>query len=79
MLANLESQITLVEQVMAPTTVGIYVYDQAEVLDFSGPYEVIATADRFCSADQALSVFLIAEDDAVVTAPQMQFAWTENA
>ncbi|EKF73195.1 AraC family transcriptional regulator [Alcanivorax hongdengensis A-11-3] len=28
--------------------IGIVIYDQAEVLDFSGPYEVLATAARLC-------------------------------
>jgi transcriptional regulator GlxA family with amidase domain len=29
-----------------PTSVGIYVYPEAEVLDFAGPYEVFTTAAR---------------------------------
>lgn len=29
-----------------PVQVGIYIYDEAEVLDFSGPYEVFTTACR---------------------------------
>jgi len=28
--------------------IGIYIYNQAEVLDFSGPFEVFATASRIC-------------------------------
>lgn len=31
---------------MADFTVGIFVYDQVEVLDFAGPYEVFTTAAR---------------------------------
>lgn len=27
--------------------IGIYIYDEAEVLDFSGPFEVFSTANRF--------------------------------
>ncbi len=27
--------------------VGIYIYDEAEVLDFSGPFEVFSVASRF--------------------------------
>lgn len=30
--------------------IGIYVYDQAEVLDFSGPFEVFSTASRWSVA-----------------------------
>ncbi len=30
--------------------IGIYIYDQAEVLDFAGPFEVFATASRICSS-----------------------------
>ena len=26
--------------------IGIYIYDQAEVLDFSGPFEVFSVANR---------------------------------
>ena len=26
--------------------IGIYIYDNAEVLDFSGPFEVLSTAKR---------------------------------
>ncbi|MFT4610075.1 MAG: putative intracellular protease/amidase [Cellvibrionaceae bacterium] len=26
--------------------IGIYIYDNAEVLDFSGPFEVLSTASR---------------------------------
>ena len=48
--------------------VGIYIYDQAEVLDFSGPYEVISTASRVCTGDLPLTVFLVAESTDIVTA-----------
>jgi len=27
--------------------IGIYIYDEAEVLDFAGPFEVFSTANRF--------------------------------
>lgn len=40
--------------------IGIYIYDNAEVLDFSGPYEVFTTANRVCSPSP-FNVFLIAE------------------
>lgn len=41
--------------------IGIYIYDNAEVLDFSGPFEVFATAGRLVSEKPALNVFLVAE------------------
>lgn len=41
--------------------VGIFIYDNAEVLDFSGPFEVFSTASRLSSPQGAFNVFLIAE------------------
>ena len=41
--------------------VGIYIYDQAEVLDFSGPFEVFATASRVCPTSDPFQVFLVGE------------------
>ena len=46
--------------------VGIYIYDNAEVLDFSGPFEVLSTAKRL--ADNNWNVFLVAESLTVVQA-----------
>lgn len=46
----------------------IYVYDDAEVLDFSGPFEVFATAARIMPADRSINVFLIGETGRPVTA-----------
>ncbi len=43
--------------------IGIYIYDQAEVLDFSGPFEVFTTASRVSGEEAPFSVFLIAEQD----------------
>jgi len=40
--------------------IGIYIYDQAEVLDFSGPFEVFSTAKRLGANE--LNVFFIAEE-----------------
>lgn len=51
-----------------PLNVGIYVYDQAEVLDFSGPFEVFSTASRICSLGEPFNVFLISEKGDVVAA-----------
>jgi len=53
--------------------VGIYIYNEAEVLDFSGPFEVFTTAARVRSRQQPNSpklfeVFLIAEQPGLVTA-----------
>lgn len=46
--------------------IGIYIYDNAEVLDFSGPFEVFSTAKRLSDADW--NVFLIAETPSLVNA-----------
>lgn len=46
--------------------IGIYIYDQAEVLDFSGPFEVFSTAKRLSGLDW--NVLLIAESEKPVTA-----------
>jgi transcriptional regulator GlxA family with amidase domain len=48
--------------------VGIYFYDNAEVLDFAGPFEVFSTAARLCGDKPPFHVFLIAETSAPVTA-----------
>lgn len=45
----------------ARVNVGIYIYDQAEVLDFSGPFEVFSTASRVCKNDNPFNVFMISE------------------
>lgn len=41
--------------------VGIYIYDNAEVLDFSGPYEVFSTASRVSTGTGGIETFLVAE------------------
>ncbi|HFD4055668.1 DJ-1/PfpI family protein [Vibrio parahaemolyticus] len=46
--------------------IGIYIYNQAEVLDFSGPFEVFSTAKRL-GAD-SLNVFLVSESSKPVVA-----------
>ncbi len=49
--------------------VGILVYTDAEVLDFSGPFEVFSTAARLQSSDATpLEVILIAENQQPVNA-----------
>jgi transcriptional regulator GlxA family with amidase domain len=48
--------------------IGIYIYDNAEVLDFSGPFEVFSTASRLADSNEAFEVFFIAEQKAPVIA-----------
>ncbi len=48
--------------------VGIYLYDEAEVLDFSGPFEVFATASRLWGADGCFHTFLVGETGGPVVA-----------
>lgn len=53
--------------------VGIYIYPEAEVLDFSGPYEVFSTASRVAgrrtpAAPPPFEVMLIAESPGLVRA-----------
>lgn len=48
--------------------VGIYIYDQAEVLDFSGPFEVFTTASRVCPDAEPFTVFLVGETSGVIHA-----------
>lgn len=48
--------------------VAIFIYDDAEVMDFSGPFEVFTTAKRLSKGDSIGEVFLIAEQDRSVIA-----------
>ena len=53
--------------------IGIYIYDETEVLDFTGPYEVFTTAARVRmrqepESQKLFDVFLIAEKAGLVTA-----------
>lgn len=48
--------------------IGIYIYENAEVLDFSGPFEVFSTANRFSATEEFFKVFMVAEDMAPVSA-----------
>ncbi|REL36082.1 DJ-1/PfpI family protein [Thalassotalea euphylliae] len=47
--------------------IGIYIYDNAEVLDFTGPFEVFTTAERI-SDKPVFNTFLISEQGGLVTA-----------
>lgn len=46
--------------------IGIYIYDNAEVLDFAGPYEVFSTAKRL--AEPEWHIFFVSENDELVNA-----------
>lgn len=48
--------------------IGIYIYENAEVLDFSGPFEVFSTANRLASAGEPFNVFLVAENSTPIAA-----------
>lgn len=48
--------------------IGIYIYDQAEVLDFAGPFEVFSTASRLSESSSLFNVFLVGEKKEPVTA-----------
>lgn len=48
--------------------IGIYIYDNAEVLDFSGPFEVFSTANRFLTGDRQHKVSLLAQKASLVHA-----------
>lgn len=48
--------------------VGIYIYDNAEVLDFSGPFEVFSTAARVSGEPDLFKVGLISELGSTVVA-----------
>lgn len=47
--------------------IGIFIYDDAEVLDFSGPFEVFSTANRLVEGE-VFNVFLISEKSQPVNA-----------
>jgi len=46
--------------------IGIYIYENAEVLDFSGPFEVLSTANRL--ANKNWNIFLVGETASVIKA-----------
>ncbi|XOB63121.1 DJ-1/PfpI family protein [Campylobacterota bacterium DY0563] len=48
--------------------IGIYIYDDAEVLDFSGPYEVFSVANRFLDEEKKHKLFFINEEGKTITA-----------
>ena len=46
--------------------IGIYIYNQAEVLDFSGPFEVFSVANRLTNL--GWNIWLVAEEKSLVEA-----------
>jgi transcriptional regulator GlxA family with amidase domain len=48
--------------------IGIYIFENAEVLDFSGPFEVFTTASRVSGNKDLFNVFLIGETGEPVSA-----------
>lgn len=48
--------------------IGIYIYKNAEVLDFSGPFEVFSTASRLSGLHNLFNVFFVAQESSVVSA-----------
>lgn len=48
--------------------IGIYIYNNAEVLDFSGPFEVFSTASRICQDEEPFNVFMISQSGNTITA-----------
>ena len=48
--------------------VGIFIYETAEVLDFSGLFEVFSTANRLSKPEGCFNVFLVAEENLSVNA-----------
>jgi len=45
--------------------VGIFVFDNVEVLDFAGPFQVFTTAQRVARPDKPFETFTVAADNAV--------------
>ncbi|RXJ67730.1 glutamine amidotransferase [Halarcobacter ebronensis] len=45
--------------------IAIYIYDEAEVLDFSGPYEVFSVANRFLEESKKHKLFLVSQNKEV--------------
>lgn len=53
---------------MKKINTAIYIYDQAEVLDFSGPFEVFSTACRVFEGSGPFNVFLVGQSGETVVA-----------
>ncbi|GAL36551.1 ThiJ/PfpI family protein [Vibrio maritimus] len=48
--------------------IGIYIYKDVEVLDFSGPFEVFSTANRFLPDEEKWNVSLLSNNHGAVSA-----------
>lgn len=48
--------------------IGIYIYKNAEVLDFSGPFEVFSTANRLWNSKNRFNIFFVAQKSSTVCA-----------
>jgi len=50
---------------MDTLNVGIFVYDDVEVLDFAGPFQVFTTAERMARPGKPFATFTVAASDSV--------------
>ncbi len=50
---------------MVTLNVGIFVFDDVEVLDFAGPFQVFTTAERVARPAKPFATFTVAADNAV--------------
>jgi len=50
---------------MVTLNVGIFLFDDVEVLDFAGPFQVFTTAQRVAHPDRPFETFTVAADNAV--------------
>ena len=48
--------------------VGIFLFDEVEVLDFAGPFEVFSLAENSGTKEKIFKVHTISEDDAILSA-----------
>ena len=48
--------------------IGIYIYDDAEVLDFSGPFEVFSVASRLLGETEKFNLFFVSEKNTIIKA-----------
>jgi transcriptional regulator GlxA family with amidase domain len=67
-LINKQGGINLMMYKNEQLNFGIYIYKNAQVLDFSGPFEVFATANRLNNENLRIHVFLIGETDLSIEA-----------
>ncbi len=72
--------------IMQSMNIAIYIFDQAEVLDFSGPYgvdqgKIVTSAGISAGIDMSLHLVskLHSLELAKKTARQMDFDWTKNS